>query len=251
MTEIVAINGVPSFDSPTLQGFEYDPRNPNRIGGSSRRQMVRFFNETVMEVQSTEVKTLLDKTGQFVESTKILKREAVPVTREMVEIVTPGDKNIIVDRAQPFHKLEHMDSYMNFREGKTAPIGTPIDECRFISGPLALELKVHRVHTVEQLADASDEFCKLIPTGWELREFARAEVKAVRESARGGEILSLKSQLSESKQTIDELKLQMSKLVDQFGQPALQTQQQEPVIRRRRRRVAQQLETQDLPEGQE
>jgi len=209
------------FDSPTLQGIDTFDRDRNRLGGSSKRQMVRFFKETTMEVQTTRADVLKDRTGQFVESTKILERKAVPVTKEMVEIVTPGDKNVVYDRAQDFHKLEHFDVYRAYREGRTAPIGMPIEDCKFISGPIALELRVHKVFTVEQLADASDDLCRLIPNGWELREFSRAEVRANKESARGGEILTLKSEISESKATIEQLKAQISSLVDQFGQPVV------------------------------
>ncbi len=52
-------------------------------------------------------------------------------------------------------------------------VGQSVDDSEFILAPEATELRHLGVHTVEQLADASDILCEQLPRGFELREHAR------------------------------------------------------------------------------
>lgn len=214
--DLSPLSKIQSFGAPTLEDFDTDNiQDGKRIGGKSNRQFVRFYNRTESEVKATKVH-VNPNTGE----TRVLETKPFPVTREFVQIVTPGDKNEVDQPAETFHKREHFRAYRAFREGRTAPLGRAIDECSYVSQSIATELKIHQCYTEEQLADASDLLCNQIPDGFSLREFARSACKARLDSAQGGRVAVLTSQLEESQKMIAELQEQMkSLLVDASGEP--------------------------------
>lgn len=198
---------IPSFGATTLEGFDTSNiRDGQRLRGSAR-QMVRFYKKKVVTVKATEV-SVNEKTG----SVKVLKSEPVEEEREFVQIVTPGDKNTVDDFVQEFHKREFWNQYVAFRNGKSAPLGMPIEECNFINANLVTELKYLGVHTAEQLADSSDDLCNQVANGWELREFARAICKANQTPQSDGRVTILKAELEKSQGVIAEMQKQMSEM---------------------------------------
>lgn len=212
---------VPSWDSPTLQGFDLDNvQDGQRIGGLNRgihRQFVRFYKKKFSEVYATKVK-INEKTG----TTTVLETDVRNVEKEMVHIITPGDKNIVDDVACEFHKREHWAEYKAFRDGRSAPLGTSLDECSFVSPHIATELRYHGCLTLEQLADASDLLCERVPDGFEIREFARAKVKADRDNQSLDQVNALKIELSKSREAMAEMQKQIEKLsglVTPSGEP--------------------------------
>lgn len=205
---------LPSWDSPTLQGFDLTDVQPGeRIKGSAR-QYVRFYYKTFVEAYATDVK--VNERG----TTQVVKTATREITKEMVHIITPGDKNEVDDVACDFHKREHWREYKAFRDGKTAPLGISLDDCGdFVSPHMATELKYRGCHTLEQLADASDLLCGNIANGWELREFARAKVKANKSAPGLEQVNLLKSALEASNKLIADLQAQMKMLLDARGMP--------------------------------
>ena len=163
---------IPNFGgAPTLQDFDVDPARINtgqRIAGSNR-QYKRFYRKVFTERIADDVR-INPKTG----SEQVLKYRTEEVAKEMVLIVTPGDKNVYDGEVLDFHKREHWQEYKAFREGKAVPLGTPVTEAEWIGAPIATELMIYGCHTVEQLADSSDLLCQNIPQGFEPREYARA-----------------------------------------------------------------------------
>lgn len=209
---------IPSFGSPTLEGFDLNNlRDGQRVRGLSR-QMVRFYRKKIVVAQATEVK-VDPKTG----ATKPIKTEPREVEKEFVHIVTPGDKNEYDDVAQDFHRREFWAQYNAFRSGKAAPFGTPIEECSFIPSNLVTELKYLNVHTAEQLADCSDLLCNQIANGWEMREFAKAIVKASTDNKSLGQVSVLRGELEKSQELIKNMQMQMNEmrgmLLNAKGQP--------------------------------
>lgn len=209
---------IPSFDSPTLaDGFDNVVAHEGQVVRGSGRQYVRFYEKTFKEVRTKEAE-VNPKTG----AVKVLKQEVVPVTKLMVQIETPGDKNKVDDVATEWHKREFGKQYLAFRKGATIPLGKDLDECDYVSSSIALELKYQNCHTEEQLADASDDLVNLIPDGWQLREFARAMCEdSLRNGA--GRIKQLESELSKSSLAMVEMQQQLeemrSLLVDKNGKP--------------------------------
>lgn len=171
-----------------------------RIGGKSNRQYVRFYNRKVMEVHATEV-ARNERTGEV----RVLKTTPVEVEREFVQIVTPGDKNEVDQPAEDFHKREFFRQYAQFRDGKTAPMGTPIEDCSYVGPSVATELVYRGCKTEEQLADASEVLCGTIADGFSLREFARASVRAKNQNANMGQITAMRSELQKAMDRIAEL----------------------------------------------
>lgn len=188
---------IPNWGADTLQGFDVsNVADGQRIRGSNR-QLVRFYTSKEMKIVATEVSTN-PKTGEV----RVLKTAAVPVEREKVLIITPGDKNTFDDYAEDYHRREYWHQYKAFRDGRTTPLGTPLDECTFLNSGQVTELAYLGCHTLEQLADASDLLCDRIPGGWEAREFARTAVKVQLENKSSGKINLLSNELNTAKDTI-------------------------------------------------
>jgi len=168
------LSNINVWGAPTLEGFdERSIQEGQRISGKSNRQYVRFYKKKFVEVYTVKAK-INEKTGH---STP-LETGTREVEKLMVHIVTPGDKNEVDDVACDFHKRDHWAAYKAFMDGKTIPLGTSIEECSYVSPGVALDLKYYNCHTEEQLAEAADHLCSIIANGFELREFARARVKA-------------------------------------------------------------------------
>ena len=198
---------IPSWGAPTLEGFDLDSvQEGQRIKGSNR-QYVRFYNKTFSETYATQVK-INEKTG----SCQVLKTDNRPVTKEFVQIITPGDKNEYDGVAYDYHKREHWKAYKAFRDGRTAPLGLSVDEADFISSAIATELRYYGCHTVEQLADCSEDLCNQIPNGWELREFAREKVKAEALNKGSADVIILKNQLEKSNELIAKMQARLAEL---------------------------------------
>lgn len=166
--------GIETFGAKSLEGLDMSHAEAGKRVRGNARQFVRFFNHTYSEIFTKRAK-VNEKTG----ATTILEKDVRPVTKEFVQIITPGDAGTeIFTMAEDYHKNEHFAEYRAFREGRVAPTGRPIDECAYISQPVVTELKVKRVFTEEQLASASDVLCEQIPDGFALRENARCSAKA-------------------------------------------------------------------------
>lgn len=213
-------NVLPTFGSPTLEDLDASNLQVGeRVRGKSR-QLVRFYKKTFMEIQADKVKITTLPNGST--TTQVLSTKAVPVEKEMVMIITPGDKNSVDDVATDWHKREFWPQYKAFRDGKTAPLGTSLDECSFISPNVATELRYLGCHTVEQLADASDLLCNQIANGWELREFARCQVKAASGNS-NSQVSALKVDLETALATIAKMKeaqeQMQSTILDLQGRP--------------------------------
>lgn len=220
---------IPSWGSPTLEGFDLqNAHEGERIRGSSR-QFVRFYKKKFVEVVATKVK-INEKTG----STQVLETKPVEKEEEFVQIVTPGDKNSIDARVEDFHRREFWPQYKAFRDGKGVPLGTPIEECSFISPSIALELKYLGCHTVEQLADGSDLLSNQIANGWELREYARAVVKAQGNNKDKEQVNLLQVNLEKAQQQIAELaeanKKMQAMILDATGNPIRREEETTPEI---------------------
>ena len=206
---------IPSFGSPTLEGFDASNiQDGQRLKGDSNRQLVRFYKKKIVVMEADKVR-INEKTGE----TKILSTKPVEYEKEFVEIVTPGDKNVIDDFAQDFHKREHFKHYKAFREGRSAPMGQSIDDCSFISPSVATELKYLGVHTVEQMAEAADILCNNIANGYEVREFARAFCKASLDNKSLGQVNALKGELEKSQTLIAQMQEQMKEMKSMILNP--------------------------------
>jgi len=237
---------IPSWDSPTLQGFDtsnIDVENSQRIGGSNKRQYVRFYKRLVPEVRNLKAKLNDDGT------VKAKGTEVVQVEKLFVNIVTPGDKNTYDDIATEWHKREFYQHYKSFQDGRTVPLGKDLDECEYVSPSIVMELKYRNCHTEEQLADASDIMVEGIADGWQLREMARAMCIHSRNTASEGRVKALSVELDTAKSQMLFMQQQMEEmrtmLVNSRGELISTIQPQAPAARKSRTKNKEKAATSD------
>ncbi|MFI5224785.1 MAG: hypothetical protein ACHQX3_11205, partial [Nitrospirales bacterium] len=84
---------------------------------------------------------------------------------DCVRIMVPGDKLSIVDRlASDDDKRRFADHYAKYRAGQQVQlIGTPLEQVPWLSRSKLEEYKYFGIHSVEQLADASDSVGQKFP----------------------------------------------------------------------------------------
>lgn len=218
---------IPSWGAPTLEDFDTSNiKDGQRLSGKNR-QFVRFYYKKFQQPYTIEAK-INPVTGNSV-PVKVGTRE---VEREMVEIITPGDKNTVDDFAEDYHRREHWAAYKAFRDGRGAPLGKPLENCSYVSAPQVTELRYLGVHTEEQMADASDLLCDRVPNGHELREFARSMVKASRENQSLNEVNALKAQLKAMQEQMEAMQRAQALAATPMPEPELRTAPQSSEIKR-------------------
>lgn len=193
-------NAFETWGAPTLEGFDTSSISSGVPIKSSSRQYVRFYPRKVVQVYAKEVE-INEKLG----TTKVLKTGTREREYEMVEIITPGDTNKIDCIAEEYHRRAFWPQYKAFRDNKGAMVGKPLEDCDYVPPPVVTELKYTGCHTQEQLADASDLLCGRLPDGFNLREFARAMIKADKENSNLGQMNALKAELEKAQEAIREL----------------------------------------------
>lgn len=193
-------------DVPSLQGLDLSTMQSGMPVRGKSRQYVRFYWKEVPQIYATEVEIVpLGNTGTT--TTNVKKTNMRTVKKEMVHIVTPGDKNEYDDSVTDYHRSEYWPQYKAFREGRGIPLGLPLDEVEFLQGAPGIvhELKLKNVHTLEQLADASDLLCDIIPDGHMFRNYARTAVDANLSNKNLSKVIALTSKIDELTKKVEEL----------------------------------------------
>lgn len=205
-----------------------------RVRGSGR-QYVRFYYKKFARPVCTKAK-INPVTG----SSTPLTIEMQEVTQEFVEIINPGDKNIVDQPAEDYHRREHFRQYSAFKAGKGVMPGKDLDEVSYVPSNVALELKYHGCKTEEQLADASDVLCGLIPNGFQLRDFAKAVVAAESDNKQLPHIMALEEKNRATQAKLDELQEQVAAMMR--GEHRIER-------RGRPRKIVEEGDTVTMPEG--
>lgn len=198
---------------PSLQGLDLSRLANGEPARGKARQYVRFYHKEVPEVYATEVEIVpLGMTGTT--STRVKKTDFRMVKKEFVQIKTPGDKDEYDNVVFPHHIESYFPLYQAFKSGKTVPTGQQLEDVEFLAGvpSIVTELRVKGCHTIEQLADASDLLCSVIPDGYLYREYARTFVKSNASQSQNQVISALQAQ-------VQELTQKLTQLVDSKGQP--------------------------------
>lgn len=205
--ETQTIEGLPTWDAKTLEGYDTSGLASGMpLTGSKNRQLVRFYVKRELEVYAKEA--TINPQG----TPTNIKYDTREIERLMVHIITPGDKNEVNDVATDWHKREFFKQYQAFKQGKTAPLGTPLAEAAFIGPHVATELISMGCHTIEQLADGSDELVNCVADGWLLREYAKQYVKVQTDSKSLEQINALREQLMSAKTSAEESQAQLEDL---------------------------------------
>lgn len=124
---------------------------------------------------------------------------------EYVEILTPGDKDTVVDRpVRNLDKYVWAERYAAFRRGAAQDTGgTPLEKWEGVSQERVRELAFFRVTTVDQLAEVPDSNLRnLGANAREEREKARAYLAVMRG---GAPVAELKAENEALKARLDAL----------------------------------------------
>ena len=194
-------SSIPTFDSPTLQGITFEQTGTPGVYqmNGKARQFVKFYNRKTYDPKLAE---------------KTKDPERAFRTELFVHIVNPGDKNEYNGIAEDYHKRTYFGQYEAFRDGKTAPEGTDVDDCEFIGASEAIELKYMRIFTVEQLSEASDIAMERLPRGFTLREHAKNFVKIGSKTALLDMTKKLSAELEATKTRLAKLEAKKGKAKD-------------------------------------
>lgn len=210
---------VPDFGSPTLNNLQF---NGDGTLAKTKGQSVLFYNKREMEFRAkVEIEPDPKKHTGACGNIKIdpntgqPPKTAVEVNYLMVRIETPGDKTIWDGRATAYHKMEYRAQYEHFRTTGGIPSGTLLASVDWVPGPLVVELRYMGIYTIEQLKDATDVACDIMPQLWELRDFAKkwCEINSPDNVAK--QAGQLKDEIAALRRENEELK--SSKLVDASG----------------------------------
>jgi hypothetical protein len=127
---------------------------------------------------------------------------------EYVEILTPGDKDVVVDR--PVRKIDRYqwsDKYRAFAAGKSQDtVGTPLTALMGMSPERAEELAYFKIRTVETLADVSDNNLQNLGHGaLTERQRARDYVQVMKGNAPVAQLRSENEQLRQRLEALEKL----------------------------------------------
>lgn len=137
-------------------------------------------------------------------------------TIEKVSIIPAGDQRTIYsDIVDDRHRKRWPDLYNRWRAGQDAPghSGTPIKEWPAVTASQVREMEFFHIHTVEQLAELSDEVISRMGMGYaQLKEKAKATI------ARASGDASVQAIAAENQRLKDELALQAARQDEQQRQ---------------------------------
>jgi hypothetical protein len=195
-----AIGSIPDFGGvPTLQGLEFEPSGKPGVlqMKSSGRQSVKFYwADTYNEFKTLQKRDEARQSGSLAPVAPVYEK------REMVRIVTPGDRSIYDGLAEDYHKRNYFQQYAKFRDGKDVDIGARLEQAEFIQAPEIIELNYLGVYSIQQMAEAADTLCERLPRGYELREGCRAWVQMRQGNALEGITKRVSAELSSAQSLI-------------------------------------------------
>lgn len=129
---------------------------------------------------------------------------------EYVTILTPGDKDTIVDR--PVRETDRYcwpEKYTAFRNNLTQDTGMPLSEWQGVSPERVKELEYFRIRTVEQLADVADaQLPNLGPSARADREKAKSYLAVMKGAAPVAELKAENDELRKRLEALEALSRQ-------------------------------------------
>lgn len=207
------MDGLDTFDSPLLADVQINSDGTLKPSG---KQNIRFYTKKFLKFKA---KPKLDESGVQMKDEKgkplfeIDPKTGLPFkiayeeNVEMVRVETKGDTNIKDDVADEFIKRQYFRQYKFFKEGRF-PDGHPIEDFDFIQAPTILELHLLGIHTIEQIAAASDLVCGQLKdqSGYEIRDIAAQWIQINSPQGQNTKALALERELLQAKREIEALK---------------------------------------------
>lgn len=130
-------------------------------------------------------------------------------TRDMIRIITPGSKDVLVNKASENYQRRFAKQWERYkRNQEQTPDGTPLDQVPFLSVSQIAELRALNVMSLEALAGMADTVAHRFMGFHEMRTKAQKYLDAAKSAA---PITALQNQ-------VDELKSQNQVLQQQIGE---------------------------------
>lgn len=147
------------------------------------------------------------------------------VTRpvSMIQFMFPGGKTIFVREATETDKIQYRKQWEQFQANQVQiGDGLPIEQWAAIEKGQQLNLKSMHIHTVEQLANVSDNDLSKIGMGaLDLRGKARAFIQSFKMDKKTEE---LREENKNLKSDIEALRMQMATIMERFRSQSLQSE---------------------------
>lgn len=136
---------------------------------------------------------------------------------EIIRIYIPGKQQPTIRRVlaedtptQPADRKRWPKAYEAFKNKVTlAPQGFAVEAWAIITKSDAMNLKAFNIHTVEQLAEASDNALDMVPGGRGMRNKAQAYLK---DAGTGKEVIKQAAKITELEGTVKELRDQLAEM---------------------------------------
>lgn len=195
-----SISGALPDLGPITQGLQFEPLAGSsgvfQLSSAGNRQSVTFYTKEFYHDGDTQAARLAAEANGEPPPAPVYHR------REMVRIVTPGDRSVYDGVAEEYHKRNYFRQYAAYRDGKNGPIGTDLKDAEFVGSSELIELNYLGCYTIEQLADAADSLCDRLPRGYELRNAAKVFLEVTNRNSLLGATKKLSGDLDASKALI-------------------------------------------------
>lgn len=189
------------FSTPLLQDAQLNADGTLKQTG---KQNVKFYLK-----KDLLFRAMRDENGNLIMDPKtgLPKKEAYEAMREFVRVETKGDTNIKDDVADDFAKRHFYRQYKFFREGRI-PDGNPIDDFDFLQPQTILELYMHGIHTIQQVAEMDDLVCEQLKdqSGFEIRDIAAQWVRTTSADSRSLKASKLELENAALKRELEDLR---------------------------------------------
>jgi len=191
------------------------------------KQNVKFRHQKVL---SFRARPKLDENGKQVlnaagkpvfdidPKTGLPFKDAFEEVKEFVRVETKGDTNIKDDVANDMDRRQHYRQYKAFRDGKI-PDGNPIENFDFIQPPTCMEMHMHGIHTIEQVATMPDLVCEQMKdqSGFEVRSIAAQWIKLSSPHSLGLRMTQEQSEIIRLRDRVKQLEAGGRGLVQPYG----------------------------------
>lgn len=215
-----------ALGTPIFQDIQFNQDGSLKATG---KQNIKFRNQKVLSFRAKqkrdEAGELVFKDGKPVfdidPKTGLPFKEAYEEIKEFIRVETKGDTNIKDDVANDMDRRQHYRQYKLFREGKI-PDGNPIENFDFIQPSTVMEMHMHGVHTIEQVATMSDLVCEQLKdqSGFEVRDIAAQWLKINSPQSVGMRVSQEQAELIRLRREVEQLKTGgRTRLVEQVAAP--------------------------------
>ncbi len=185
---------------------EYNDASVNARRDPTTRRIVSSFDGA-----DDQLNVAFTTESVFSKVETVLNNSPTYIDQEFVTISVPGSNNVTHQPVSEYYKWRFPLEYENFRRGLGARIaGTPLSVWSHLSPSQMKHMELQGIHTVEQIANLSDNAGPAFAGFYALKAKAQQFLDAARDSTKASQ---LQDELAKRDAELDLLKDQMSRLM--------------------------------------